>query len=116
VRTRRPADRCFMVITASFAFCPPTYKRFIHFNRMLIADSVALRAPVAPDRRGACGAIKTRFRSETDRVVVGIEEQMALASASSQGMRPRTTLITACAGFHNCSCGERHIDMAGAAP
>jgi hypothetical protein len=37
-------DRCFMVITASFAFCPPTHKRFIHFNLMLIADSVALRS------------------------------------------------------------------------
>src|SRR5271167_3978825 len=37
-------DRCFVVITASFAFCPPTYKRFIHFNRMLIANSVALRS------------------------------------------------------------------------
>ena len=37
-------DRCFVVITASFAFCPPTHKRFVHFNRMLIAYSVALRS------------------------------------------------------------------------
>src|SRR5580693_5371541 len=35
-------DRCFVVITASFAFCPPNHNRFIHLNRMLIADSGAL--------------------------------------------------------------------------
>ena len=37
-------DRCFVVITSSFAFCPPTHKRFIHFNRILTANSVALRS------------------------------------------------------------------------
>jgi hypothetical protein len=39
-----PDDRCFVVNTASFAFCTPTHKRFIHLNRVLIADSVALRS------------------------------------------------------------------------
>src|SRR5271170_920782 len=37
-------DRCFVMNTASFAFCTPTHKRFIHLNWVLIADSVALRS------------------------------------------------------------------------
>jgi len=102
-----------VVDTTPLALCTATHKRFIHFDRMLITDSVGLRSHQA-------GA---ELVKHLERRLVAGQAQLPLKLESGLPWRLRRHEVSApephrqwrVAGLHDGARRERHVGMTGAA-
>ena len=107
-------DRRLVVDATPLARCTATHKCFVHFDRILITDSVALRSYQA-------GA---QLVKHLERRLVAGQAQLPLKLKSRLPRRLRGHEVSApephgqwrVTGLHDGGPGERHIGVAGAAP